>query len=60
VVAMLHFLFWGLIAYFGYHFLKGFFSWQSKSPVKGKSGSPPLDLKDENVEDAKFKDIEES
>ena len=56
---MLHFLLWGLIAYLGYHFLKGLLSWQTKSPVKGKSSKPPLDLKDENVEDAKFKDIEE-
>ena len=48
-----------LITYFGYHLIKGFLSREAQPPVKGKSSKPPLDLNDENVEDAKFKDVEE-
>ncbi len=51
----------GLLGYLGYHFFKGFFSESSSKepPVKGKPSQAPLDLGKEDVEDAKFKDIEE-
>ena len=49
-----------LVVYLGYHIFKGFFSSEPpKTEVKGSNKSRPIDLRQEDVEDAKFKDIEE-
>jgi len=54
------FIFYILLGYFGYQFLKGFFTKNdSDTIVEGQQKRHPLDLKDEDVEDAKFKDVEE-
>ena len=48
------------VVYFGYHIFKGFFSKDpSKTKVKGSNRNRPIDLRQEDVEDAKFKDIKE-
>ncbi|MBN2102781.1 hypothetical protein JW835_01930 [bacterium] len=57
---LISFIFYILLGYFAYHFLQGLFKKdQSDTIVEGKQKSPPLDLKEEDVEDAKFKDVEE-
>lgn len=57
---MLRLLLYIIIGYFGYHFFKGLFSSGSSDvSVKGESKKPPLDLKEEDIEDAKYKDVEE-
>ncbi|MBN1779960.1 hypothetical protein JW948_02445 [bacterium] len=49
-----------LAGYFAFHFFKGLFSGESPGPaVRGRKKSQPMDLKREDVEDAKFRDIEE-
>lgn len=48
-----------LVGYFGYHFIKGFFAKSESEPVvKGKQSDRSLDL-EEDIEDAKFRDVEE-
>ena len=58
---MFRLLLTGLAVYFGYHLVKGFFSGPSKkaSNVRGKQKSQPLDLRDADVQDAEFEDIDE-
>ncbi|MFH1941524.1 MAG: hypothetical protein ABIL68_05415 [bacterium] len=47
------------VAYFGYRFVKGLWDKGSqKEEVKGKQRSKPLDLRKEDVDDARFEDIE--
>ena len=48
----------GLAVYFSYHFLKGYYKKEShEKRVKGKQRSKPLDLKNMEVEDAHYEDI---
>ncbi|NQT27705.1 hypothetical protein HQ585_20280 [candidate division KSB1 bacterium] len=58
---MFRILLTGLVVYFGYQFIKGFFSSSPKkeSSVKGKPKNPPLDLRDADVEDAQFEELDE-
>ncbi len=58
---MLRLLLTGLIVYFGYHFIKGFFASppQKESNVKGRQKNQPLDLRDADVEDAHFEELDE-
>jgi len=47
--------------YFGYRFFKGIWTGQAKNEeVRGKSKSAPLDLRDVDVEDASFEDLDDS
>ena len=56
----IRFLFTALVVYLGYRFLRGMWEKASrKEEIKGKSKSRPLDLQDEDVEDAHFEDIED-
>jgi hypothetical protein len=56
----LRFLFTALVVYLGYRFLRGIWEKESrKEEIKGKSKSRPLNLKNEDVEDADFEDIED-
>lgn len=58
---MLRFLFVALVVYLGYRFLKGLFSKQNTGAnVSGQQKNKPLDLRDSDVEDAKFRDIDEN
>jgi len=58
---MLRFLFAALVVYLGYRFLKALFSNQSpKTNVRGQQKNRPLDLRDSDVEDAKFRDVDET
>ena len=53
-------LFTGLLVYLGYRFVRGWFTTQPpKEEVKGESKHRSLDLRDEDVEDARFEDIDE-
>ena len=57
---MFRFIFVALVAYLGYRFIKNIIPKDSsKQNVKGKQKSQPLDLRKSDVEDAKFKDIDE-
>jgi hypothetical protein len=48
------------IIYFGYYIFKGFFSKEPpKTEVKGRNKNQPMDLRQEDVEDAKFEEIKE-
>ncbi|HDQ44703.1 MAG TPA: hypothetical protein ENN17_04275 [bacterium] len=50
----------GALGYFGYQFLKGVFTGsRSKPEVRGQPGNPPLDLRDADVEDARFEELDE-
>ena len=57
---MIRLLIYVLIIYFVYRFIKGIWV---KSPrrneVKGQQKSKPLDLSNEDVEDAHFEDVED-
>jgi len=49
-----------LLGYFGYHLYQGLVHRDdSDTVVKGKQKKRPLDLKQEDVEEAKFKDVDE-
>jgi len=55
---MLRFLFLLLLFYFGYRFYKKYLSAPSpKEKVKGRNRKKPLDLRDSEVEDAHFEDV---
>jgi hypothetical protein len=56
---LLRLLFYGLLFYFAYKIIRNIFSGvEKKAQVKGnRKGRPPLDLKDEDVEDADFEDL---
>lgn len=58
---MFRLLLTGLAVYFGYHLVKGFFSRPPKneSNVRGKQKSQPLDLRDADVSDAEFEELDE-
>ena len=50
----------GAVIYFGYQFVKGLFpSPEKKQEVKGESQNKPLDLRDADVADAHYEDIDE-
>ena len=53
-------LFSALVVYLGYRFLKGF--WEKGKPkeeVGGRRKHEPIDLRDADVEDARFEDVED-
>lgn len=57
---LFRFLFISLVIYLGYRFFKGF--WEktsSKDQIKGQQKNMPLNLHDEDVEDARFEDVED-
>jgi len=57
---MLNIILFGIVIYLGYKLYKGFVKKEDKStPVRGKQKNRPLDLKDSDVEDAHFEDIDE-
>ncbi len=48
------------VVYFGYRFFKGIRAGQAKNEeVRGKSKSAPLDLRDADVEDASYEDLDD-
>jgi len=54
------FLFVALVVYLGYRFLRGLWEKDSrKEEIRGEQKNKPLDLRDADVEDAHFEDIEE-
>ncbi len=56
---MFRLLFAGFLFYAGYRFFKGLWIKEShKEEVKGKQKNQPLDLRDEDVGDAQFEEIE--
>jgi hypothetical protein len=57
---MIRILLTGLVIYLSYHLFKGAFKKNEQSEqVRGKQKSSPLNLKDNDVEDAHFEDIDE-
>lgn len=58
-MSLLRLLFYGLLFYFAYKIITRLFSGEEKkTQVKGsKKGRPPLDLSNEDVEDADFEDL---
>ena len=55
---MLRLLLTALIVYLGYRFIKSI--WPSSSPkeeVKGRNKNQPLDLRDSDVDEARFEDM---
>jgi len=53
-------LLYGIIFYLAYHFFIGLFGKkESKTEVGGKKKSKPLDLKDVDVEDAHYREIDD-
>lgn len=58
---MIRILLTGLVVYFGYHFIKGFFTspLKKESTVKGRQKNQPLDLRGADVEDAQFEELDE-
>lgn len=50
----------GLAGYWGYKYIKGMGGSSKSSDVKGKQKTEPLDLHDADVQDATFKDVDES
>ncbi len=49
-----------IIVYFGYHFLKSMIKNEiRKSEIKGKQKNKPINFDNEDVEDAKYEDINE-
>ncbi|MFQ5768897.1 MAG: hypothetical protein ACE5HX_00065 [bacterium] len=60
-MSLIRLLLYGLLFYFAYKivnsFLRGF---DKKAEVKGsRKGNPPIDLKNQDVEDADFEEIKE-
>lgn len=58
---MFRLIFWGFLFYFGYKFIANVFrvSGNRKTEVKGaRKGKSSLDLRNHDVEDADFEDIE--
>jgi hypothetical protein len=54
-------LLWMALFYLAYRFLKGFVKkTDSQSPVGGKPASKPLDLDSNDVQDARFVDLDDS
>ncbi len=50
----------GAVIYFGYQFVKGLLpSSEKKQEVKGEPQNKPLDLRDADVADAHYEDIDE-
>ena len=48
------------IVYFGYKFFKGLWAKQTqRDEVRGRARNEPLDLRDKDIDDAHFEDIEE-
>ena len=50
-----------LVSYLGYHFFKGFFTGDSsRQDVKGRPDNKPLDFRNSDIEDAKYRDINDT
>lgn len=59
-MGLIKLIFYSIIIYLCYQFFKGLFGKkESKTEVGGKRKSKPLDLKDTDVEDAHFEEIED-
>lgn len=54
-------IFYGILAYAGYKMVKGMVAFKSsdQNEVQGKRKDKPLDLKQTDIQDARFKDIDE-
>ena len=51
---------WGLIIYLGYKLVKSWFGPSDKQPsVKGKPKKDSLDLRDADIEDANFRELDD-
>ena len=51
---------WGLIFYLGYKLVKSWLEPNDRQPkVKGKPQNDPLDLRDADIEDANFREIDD-
>ena len=58
-MVLIRFILLSLMFYLGYQFLRGMRGKPNKEgKVKGTQKNKPLNLKDEDVEDAQFEDIE--
>ena len=56
---MIRLLLYAIAGFFGYHFFKGLFgSDKSDANVRGRQKQSDLDLNQEDVQDAKYKDID--
>lgn len=57
---MVRFLLTILVLYLGYRFFKSFWKKESsKEEVKGRNKNQPLDLRNNDVDDARYEDIED-
>lgn len=58
-MSLLRLLLYGLLFYFAYKVISNLFSGEKKkTQIRGnKKGRPPLDLSNEDVEDADFEDL---
>jgi len=57
---MLRLILWGLIIYLGYKLLKSWLEPREEQPnVKGKPQNDALDLRDADIEDANFREIDD-
>ena len=57
---MFRFLLTILALYLGYRFFKSFWKKESsKEEVKGRNKNQPLDLRDNDVDEARYEDIED-
>lgn len=61
MIFLLRVLLFGMLFYYAFKFLNSLLSGpSSKVEVKGKSkGHPPMNLEDEDVEDAEFEDLDD-
>ena len=54
------FIFAALVVYLGYRFFRAFWpKGSSKNNIHGKQKSDPLDLRDADVDDAKYEEIDD-
>lgn len=58
-MSLLRLIFYGFLFYFVYKFVKNFIKGKEpKTKVKGKrKGNPPLNLRDEDIEDADYEEL---
>jgi hypothetical protein len=58
-MSLLRLIFYGFLFYFVYKFVKNFIQGKGqKTKVKGKrKGNPPLNLRDEDIEDADYEEL---